>query len=181
MKPEPHRRLVSIGGLSALAILGWAAPARSDAPLPPPAVVTRCSTDKLHCASADPAANTLTVYAMRGGERGAAVWTMSGWERVFDLANGGERLVACYSGMNLLPLDYGPEWPMLKFYQRGELVRQVLLRELIRDRSKLRRTVSHYEWGRCRGFSDDGAYEVETVDRGVLLFDAATGTLRDGR
>jgi hypothetical protein len=152
-----------------------ASPAMADAPLPPPAPVTRCSVDGGHCATADPTADTLTVYAMRGKVRGETAWTLKGWERDFYVQNGGQYLVVCFSGLNLLPLDYKPEWPMLTFYDGGRLVRRVLLRDLITDPSKLRRTASHYAWGRCRGFDVQGAFEVETVDRGVLKFDVRTG------
>jgi hypothetical protein len=147
----------------------------ADTPLPPPALVTRCSANRNHCATADPQADTLTVYEMRGTVRLDPVWSLKGWERDFYLANGGDDMVVCFSGLNLLPLDYKPDWPMLKFYHRGTLVRRVLLRDLILDRSKLQRTVSHYYWGRCRGFGSEGRYEVETVDRGVLRFNVRTG------
>ena len=167
--------------LTSSILLLAATAATADAPLPPPALVTRCSVDKRHCATADPRADSLTVHEMSDGKRGKRLWSLKGWEREFELANGGEDLVVCYSGMNLLPVDYSPEWPMLKFYHRGELVRQVLLRDLILDVSKLKRTVSHYHWGQCMGFGSGGTFEVETVDRGLLRFSLRTGLLKEDR
>jgi hypothetical protein len=83
--------------------------------------------------------------------------------------------VACYPGGNLLTFDAGPDAPMLRFYRWGRLVRQVSLGELILDRSKLERTASHNLWGHCIGFNAKGQFEVQTVDRGLLRFDASTG------
>lgn len=150
-----------------------AAVVAADAPLPPPAPVVRCSKNGVYCGKADPKADSIVVYRKDAPEK--VLWSVAGWQRAFDVSDSGDSLVACYSGMNLLPLDYEPEWTMLSFYERGRLVRKVSLAELVPDRSKLRRTVSHYEWGRCRGFDGPRSYAVETVDRGLLRFDAATG------
>lgn len=106
-----------------------------------------------------------------------ALWTVKGWQRVFDVADSGHHLVACFSGMNLLPLDYRKDWAMLTFCDRGRLVRRVTLGELVPDLSRLQRTASHYQWGRCVGFDGPGTHVVETVDRGVIRFDVATGQL----
>jgi hypothetical protein len=112
-----------------------------------------------------------------GSDRKQERWSVSGWERSFDIADDGDHLVVCYSGLNLLPLDYKPEWTMLRFYRRRELVREWTLRELVPNLAALRRTVSHYHWGACQGFQADGSYQVVTVDRGKLLFDVTTGRL----
>jgi hypothetical protein len=147
----------------------------ADAPLPPPAVTTRCSNNGRYCAKADPSADTIVVYEKDNPS--AQRWSLKGWERVFDVADSGEHLVTCYGGMNLLPLDYKPDGQMLAFYEHGRLVRKVSVAELVPDATKLRRTASHYEWGRCLGFEGSRTYRVETVDRGVLRFDVTTGLL----
>lgn len=152
-----------------------AASARADAPLPPPEAIEQCSANGAHCATADPVANRIDVY--RKGTPGTPLWSVPGWARVFHVSDSGRHLVTCFGGVNLLPLDYKRDEPMLTFYDRGRLVRSVTLAELVPDLTKLRRTVSHYEWGRCVGFDGPATYSVETVDRGLLRFDATTGQL----
>jgi hypothetical protein len=150
-----------------------AATAMADEPLAPASVITRCSPSGRYCATADPKLETVVVYEK--GQATAPRWSLKGWQRVFDVADSGEHLVTCYSGMNLLPLDYKPEWNMLAFYERGKLIRTVSVAELIPDLTKLRRTASHYEWGQCMGFDGPNRYRVTTVDRGLLHFDVTTG------
>ena len=157
------------------ALLNVAWPASADAPLAPRSPVTKCSPSRQFCATADPRLDVVLVYPTHDRQRER--WRPAGWERAFDLADDGDHLVVCYSGLNLLPLDYQPEWVLLRFYDRGTLLRQWTVRELIPDPTKLRRTASHYEWGGCAGFRPDGSFEVRTVDRGALRFEVRSGRL----
>jgi hypothetical protein len=187
--PPPSRRAVRtpgatvlLAGLLAMPFSGlpWlflvsTTVAMADAPLRPPSVIVRCSTNGLYCARAEPEADRIVVYRKDASQ--VPLWTVKGWARAFDVADSGTHLVTCYGGLSLLPLDYRRDWTMLSFYDRGRLVRRVSLGELVPDLSKLRRTASHYEWGRCEGFDGAGKYSVETVDRGALRFDVTTGEL----
>lgn len=159
----------------ALTMLVLTLPAAADKPLPPPSVVTICSANGRYCATADPKLDAVIVHPR--GERDKPLWRLKGWERSFHLADDGAHLVVCFSGLNLLPLDYRPDWVLLKFYERDRLLRQWSVRELIPAPTRLRRTASHYEWGGCAGFVADGSFEVRTVDRGTLRFDAVSGRL----
>jgi hypothetical protein len=159
------------------ALLTAALPALADAPVPPPARITVCSPNGRFCAVADPQRNVVIGY--RAQDPDTELWRVSSWQRAFHLADDGDHLVVCYRGLNLLPLDYEPDWVMLRFFNRGALVRQWRLRELVPDLTKLKRSVSHYEWGQCVGFQADGSYEVTTADRGSLRFDATSGHLID--
>jgi hypothetical protein len=147
----------------------------ADAPLRPPAILTRCSANGQYCATANPALQTVVVH--EGAGHKLVLWSIKGWERVFDVSDSGDHLVACSSGLNLLPLDYSREEPLVTFYHRGKLVRRVSVGELFPDPRKLRRTVSHYHWGSCSGFDGPRTYKVDTVDRGILRFDVTTGTV----
>jgi hypothetical protein len=162
--------------LAVLAMLVWPLAAFGDAPLQPPSRLTRWSANRRYVAVADPKRHAVTVYRVAGRER-TELWATPRWERSFDVADDGDHLVACYSGLNLLPLDYKPEWTMIEFYKRGKLIRAWSLRELVPDLGKLERTVSHYSWGSCVGFNAKGLYEVRTVDRGSLRFDVRRGAL----
>lgn len=163
-----------------LCTLTWSAVALADAPLRPPSRIEEYSSTRRYVAVADPKRDVIAVYRVDGHDR-TELWTLSSWQRSFALADDGDHLVVCYSGGNLLSLDYTPTWTMLRFYRRDALVRQWSLRELVPDLSKLQRTVSHYYWGRCLGFDETGAFRVETVDRGILRFSVQTGALaKDG-
>jgi hypothetical protein len=108
-----------------------------------PSRVERWSPNQRYVAVADPKNNLITVYQTEGLNR-TELWKREGWERAFDLADDGEHMVVCYSGLNLLPLNYETGSAMLSFYKRGVVIRKWSLRELIPDLSKLKRTVSHY-------------------------------------
>jgi len=157
-------------------LVGIAAGASADAPLRPPSEETRWSPNRRFAAVSDPGRDAVTVYRVENGKR-TELWSVKSWQRSFDVADDGEHLVVCYSGLNLLPVDYRPDETMLQFHARGGLVRKWTLEELVPDQGKLRRTASHYHWGMCKGFDATGAFQVETVDRGALRFDVRTGAL----
>jgi hypothetical protein len=147
----------------------------ADAPLEPREEITQWSSNRRFCAVADPARDRVAVYRVEARTR-TELWDIHPWQRSVAVSDDGEYLVACYSGLNLLPLDYRPEWKMLEFYHHGALIRSWTLAELVLDRSKLRRTASHFEWGACVGFDSKNRFEVRTVDQGAILFNAATGS-----
>jgi hypothetical protein len=77
--------------------------------------------------------------------------------------------------VNLLARNFETDDVMIYFFKRGELINYVTLEDLIERRSSLKRTASHYRWGRFRGLDEDGNYVVETVERRTLVSDVATG------
>jgi hypothetical protein len=156
--------------------LACSAVAFADAPLPAAARVERWSANRQFVAIADPQRGAVSIYRVEGRNR-SELWSISPWERSFHLSNDGESLVVCYSGLNMVPLDYEPSWTMLQFYRRGVLVRKWTLGELVPDLSKLKRTASHHYWGNCAGFDSAGGFRVITVGQGSLRFDVRTGSL----
>jgi hypothetical protein len=74
--------------------------------------LTRSAHDGLMCvAPADPERDAVSVYRVEGPAR-TELWSISPWERSFELADDGGHLVVCYSGLNPLPLDDKPDWTM---------------------------------------------------------------------
>ena len=61
--------------------------------------------------------------------------------------------------------------PMLYFVDKGQLISVVTLQDLIKDFSKLPRTVSHFIWGQVEGFNADGQFLVRAVSS-LRIFDA---------
>jgi hypothetical protein len=90
--------------LAIAGILVFVARAFGDAPLSSPSQVQRWSPNRRYVAVADPKKNVITVYHAEGSTR-KELWSREGWERAFDVADDGEHLVACYSGLNLLPSE----------------------------------------------------------------------------
>jgi hypothetical protein len=176
MRGRDHRAAIPVKAACVAFLVGVAAGAAADAPLRPPSEEMRWSPNRRFAAVSDPKRDAVTVYRVENGQR-TELWSVKPWQRSFDVADDGEHLVACYSGLNLLPVDYRPDETMLQFYARGREVRKWSLQELVPDRGKLRRTASHYHWGMCKGFDAISAYQVETVDRGALRFDIGTGAL----
>lgn len=80
-----------------------------------------------------------------------------------------------HPGGNLLPRDHAPHETMLWFYERGRLVREVGLREIVPDARHLEPTVSHVRWGDVLGFDGANRCRVRTVERTLAAFDPATG------
>ena len=99
---------------------------------------------------------------------------MLGWHRVAFLADDGRHAVTGYDG-TLLPLNYSPDVPVLRFWRDGSSVRIVSLSTLVKDLRKLKRTASHYEWGNYVGFDAAGRFVVSTVERPTVAFDVENG------
>ncbi|MGH2360563.1 MAG: hypothetical protein ACRDGM_08485 [bacterium] len=165
---------VAVGGL--LIVDGLAA----DEPLPAPQTYTIYSNNKRFQAVLDAQRLVTTIYrvAISKGEPAAKLWEMPGWFRVAALADDGEHLVTGYDGGNLLRMHDTDDETMLTFYRKGSPIRRVPLREIIPDRKVLRRTVSHYLWGSCRGFDAKGRFLVQTVDGREIAYDPMTGRAR---
>src|SRR3989338_4557607 len=120
---------LAVGGL-----LGG--PVWADGPLLPPEAKAVCSQNGFFCAVMDPEQKVTTVVRRRAGGVSQPLWSMDGWFRVAFVSNDGEYLVTGYDGGNLLPLKYKKDQVMISFYDRGRLIGQVRLNEMISDFSK---------------------------------------------
>jgi hypothetical protein len=174
LPPTAVVRLALLGSL-----LGTVA--RADEPPIPPAPQRVCSRSGRFCARMDP--TTWRTQVVRVSPDGAETpcWSMPGWFRVAALADDGEHLVVGDDGQGLLP-DYRRTQVVLTFFRRGVRVREVRLGEVVRHLWMLRRTASHWGWGRYRGIDEAGRYVLVTEDgllpwRGERLhrFDVTTG------
>jgi hypothetical protein len=170
------RRSLAVLALAS-ALLGFPVPVRADELILPPETKTICSRNNFFCALMDPDTQVTTVYRRRAGGVQENLWSMPGWFRIAFLSNDGEYLAAGYDGSNLLPLNYRKDEVMLSFYDRGKLIRQVRLNEMVLDFSKLERTGASYQWGAYLGLNQDDHLTVALVDKRWLLFDVKTGRL----
>ncbi len=154
--------------------LGMAAAARADQPLEVPTSHKITSPSSRCWATTDVTSKTTTAY-LRSGKQTKKLWSVDGWYRVAGLAADCEHFVTGYEGVNLLPEGYARDTVMLAFYRKGVLIRRVTLAELIKDLTKLEKTVSHWSWGYYAGIEKGTHYRVRTVDRGDIVFDMKTG------
>lgn len=168
-------RSLFVSVLATIVFLAVLRTTSADTPLPPPKKKEVWSSNKQFCAVMDPRLKMTTVS--RIGEDGSRekAWAMYGWFRVASLSNDGEHLVVGYDGMNLVRLDVEMDDVMIYFFRKGELINYVTLGELVKSKSSLKKTASHYLWGGFHGLNQDGNYVVETVEGRTVAFDVATG------
>ena len=155
-----------------LALFAAAEFALADAPLRPPEKYTVCSSNQAFCAVADPAVDSVSVFA-----RGAAnpIWSLKPWHRQVFLANDGDHLVIGPPGLNMIPLDAKAADPLLVFMNRKAVVRIVPVGELFPNLASLRRTASHYAWGNVIGVSAHDQLIVQLVRGRRVAFDVRSG------
>jgi hypothetical protein len=170
MEPRMVRRVISA---SLLAGLGWQASA--DSPPRAPVDYKATSLNGRCYAFLDARQKRTTVFRLTKAGQPEPLWEMPGWFREASLSNDCEHLVIGFEGSNLLPLDFKPDLALLSFYECGKLLRVVKLNEVITDLRRLRRTVSHYSWGRFVGFDEKNQYLLETVEGVRIAFDVSTG------
>ena len=157
------------------AMAGWllVIPSAADEPLAAPSDYNAFSLNHRCYAFLDVKNQRTIVF--RQTNPPVRLWDMPGWFRVASLSDDCAHLVVGFDGGNLLPLDYKQDVVMLRFFERGRLVREVKLKELIHDFTRLRRTVSHFYWGYCVGFDERNRYAVKTVEGERIIFGPATG------
>ncbi|MBP7529295.1 MAG: hypothetical protein KA801_15310, partial [Syntrophorhabdaceae bacterium] len=64
------------------------------------------------------------------------------------------------------------------FYENGKELKRYLIRDLIKDEMKLKRTVSHFFWRKEPRFNDkEGTILIETTDNQQYLFSVTTGEI----
>jgi hypothetical protein len=148
--------------------------ALADEPLEPPQSRRIVAPSGRCWVYTDAVRRSTTAYVNDKG-KARALWAISGWYRVAALASDCEHFVTGYDGVNLLPENFSRDTALLSFYRNGVLIRSVTLAELVKDMSKLERTVSHWSWGHYVGLEGGTRYRVVTVDRGQILFDMKTG------
>ena len=149
----------------------------ADDPLPPPSVVEAKSANGKYVAVSDPDTKTTTISSARGdtGKANVRLWDVSGWYRHLWLSDDGGVLVAGYDGFNLLPKSHAKDEVLLRFFALGNEAGKVTLDQVISDESHLKKTASHLEWGRYKGFDEQGHFVIETVEGKELVYDAVGG------
>lgn len=142
--------------------------ALGDAPLPPPSSQETESENKEITVVSSPSDGTHILESSSRRE----LWSMPGWFRWLFVSDDGACVATGYGGLNLIPQDYSEDLVLVTFWQRGDRVGEVHVRDVYSDGAEPIRTVSHYHWGTIKGFSDDGTLVVQRADGKVLEFPA---------
>jgi len=167
-------------GLAFINIIVFAVGAKADQPLPPPSDYSIRSANGKYKAFFQVKENKTTVYEIDKSspkKNKIKFWEMDGWFRNTYLSNDGENLIVAYEGANLLSLNYKRDEVMISFYDKGNLLNQVRLNQLIQNPTpeKLEKTVSHYRWVDTYGLNEKQIFEVNTIEKKKFQFDIKTG------
>lgn len=120
------------------------------------------------------------AFATADAQHKDTLWRVDWFARKVFLADDGSRLVR-----------FGP-WAKDKkglmdnaigFYKKGKVVKQYLVKDLVKDKKSISATVSHYTWESCdsavvSGLSKDfKTYTLVTTDRIMYVFNTSTGKI----
>jgi len=116
------------------------------------------------------------AYKVEPGRAPAELWKVDFFSSDVTLADDGRHLVA-----------FGP-WASemtdlaVAFYQDGKELKRYTVGDLIKDESRLFRTVSHFMWRayekKPSGLSEDGnTFALPLIDGTTVVFDIATGQI----
>jgi hypothetical protein len=161
---QPAKILIGV-----LAFFAWAVNMSADQPPAKPERLTFKSPDGRLRAVSDPATNKTSVYS---GSASTPLWQIDGWFPVAFLSDAGTLIVG-NEGSNLLPKNYRPTDPLLRFYQNGALKQKVSVMQVV-DQKSMRPTASHYYWGSYLGIYK-GQLQLELVDGRRIAFNPDTG------
>lgn len=160
--------------LAALVAVPVAAEPAADSPIA--ARWTTWSPDGRFVAELDPVRMETAVYRLDADGARHYEWSMPGWFARAALANGGDHFVVASDEGGVVHADWKPTEVVLRFYERGILLRALTLAELVPDPREMIRLETHFYWGRTKGFDANGRYVVETVDH-TWRFVPKTGEL----
>ena len=153
-----------------------AAPA--DTPLRPPEIHRVCNLNVTFCAELDPSSDAI-VYRVGAKFSATEEYRIPSWHRSAFLSPDGMYFASGYSGLNLLNLDDATESTVvLRLWKHGQPHMNVTLGQVLQSMSSLKRTVSHFAWGRNMGFWLDGRFEIETIEGRRVFVDPTAKTVK---
>jgi hypothetical protein len=147
----------------------------ADSPPLPPADWDLDSENGRFVAHGDVGANKIVVQQKT--ERGMRpLWEIKPWQNPmgFVLSNDGQGM----AHFEEIGFRSGLDQKILTFFYRGVIGHAWYLRDFFKETESLPRSVSHMQWTTNYHWSDQ-RFAVKTVDGRILVFDEATGELRN--
>jgi len=129
--------------------------ALADTPISYQSLVRVYDESRKYCALVDD--SEVTVFKGRC-VTGDITYSIQGRHTNAHLSSNGEYFIAFHPGVNLVPLDSQSQTIMIQIWKSGEKKVAITLGELLKSMDSLKRTVSHFNWGRVKTVSD---YEIE--------------------
>jgi hypothetical protein len=151
---------------------------RADEPLPAPAPYRTCNAAGTSCAQLRPGQDTKVYTIDPATKKETERYRIPGWHRSAFLSAEGMYFAVGYPGLNLLDLDASENTIVLTIWKQGTKHVEIRLGQVLHSLVSLRRTVSHFYWGRNLGFTKNGAFEIETIENAHIFVDPETGAIR---
>lgn len=106
------------------------------------------------------------------GKTPRLLWLFEGYSYKAILSRGGQYVV--------IPGGWASSFnaPAVSFFSKGHLLKTYKIGELVKDKSSVAHTVSHFFWRTWTGFyPDKNIYAIETHDGSTYFFDITTGKI----
>ncbi len=147
------------------------------AQMPQPATVTYYSDNRRYFVLQQPKLSKITVYELQGpGKDPKYLWSTFGDYREIAIADDGQHMMGSIG--NIIPTQYREDMVVMTFMDKGKPIRNVRLKHVMHDYTKLVRTKKgQWVWGFFRGFDRAGNYVIETVEKKNYVFNMKTGTI----
>jgi hypothetical protein len=136
-----------------LLLLGGACAA--DTPTSTPRQSAFCSPSGRYCATST-AKDSTTVVRSQYASKGSVEWSSKVFVADGYISDDGMIIASCYPGKNLVPSEADLKFVVIKFFDAKGRYQAVTLGDIYTSMDELPDTVSHKDWGRCLGFSQDG-------------------------
>lgn len=179
--------------LSALALLALSTLALGDSPAPPTTYEVESPNKQFVFVMIPPITleEELKLLSQEGGEKlrqvrglrsvsgmyrndgsSEPLWTVSWYAAAVEIFSDGVHLVRHGAWASETANE------AISFFEKDKLIRSYRISELVRDKTKLKRTVSHFFWSEDQRLEDSTLrYTLLTVDNGLYVFDVTTGKI----
>jgi hypothetical protein len=134
------------------------------------------SPNRLFVGLPDQALTKMTVYR-RTGPKTEELWSLAEWPTRGFLSDDGNYLVVGSPRGSILPRDYQPTFPLLRFFKTGKPIKTVTLSEVMRNDELTILGSSGYQWGDYEGFTAPYLFAITTANHRRLVYDVSNGLL----
>jgi hypothetical protein len=139
--------------------------ALADSPLPPQQTWRTCDAHINYCASLDPD-HGITVFEIATPFTAKEIYTIPGWSRSGRISTDGVYFIT--GGESLIPKEVQPDFVMFVVWKNGEKHHEITLSQIIKKKSSLKKTASHYRWGEV-GYLGKDYLSLHTVEGDVSV------------
>jgi hypothetical protein len=134
----------------------------ADEPVAMPQRASFCSLSGRYCAVSN-AQDSTTIVRNQFTPKKAFAWAAKVFVADGFISDDGTVIASCYPGKNLVPDDVDLKFVVIKFFNKKGGYKAVTLGDIYKSIDELPATTSHKDWGRCKGFGDNG-FGVERAD-----------------